>query len=511
MNSIFFLIPVLLLFSSIPLVYADTYEEVVSFDVWLFDDGNNDICDGDSLGSLSSADLYYGVPFESAPTDCNRSWLEWNISQIPFNAVVTNVVFKFDVVAVDPSVGNCDFTPMVNKPSTATTAAQWTDIGDGTPYVSNDSECATAGDNKSITLGSVANADLTAALHDERGWFAIGMKATLEPPPDVGSTKNGLIEDSEGGGTPAPTLEITYTAPPPPDAVDDLTGSGVTRNSVDLDWTVPNLNGGNVTGYQINYTTPVWGIPLTILTNDTQTTDVTSLITSLASLQNYSFSVGIWTESKNMSGNFINITTLEDFTPVNFTTGNFDFNATNDDVIQMFFERIDIDSTSTWVNVTYPNSFDLACDLSYEFAQINQTYTGLDETVITASTVESSFLFQNVTNEIITIYCWDEGNLENDGLYLLTQDDFILLQQIENFRNGTYGTAGQIGALDFITMLVIIFAMIGLNRYNESVGGIFGIIILGVTGYFGIIELPTVIFGAIAITLMLIITTTRKN
>ena len=50
----------------------------------------------------------------------------------------------------------------------------------------------------------------------------------------------------------------------------------------------------------------------------------------------------------------------------------------------------------------------------------------LPDVTVTASTVQSSFQFNNVDNEIIAVYCWDENNLTNDGSYLITQTLFPL-------------------------------------------------------------------------------------
>jgi len=163
------------------------------------------------------------------------------------------------------------------------------------------------------------------------------------------------------------------------------------------------------------------------------------------------------------------------------------------------------------LNVTYPNTYDLSCDFDYEFANINQTYSNLSNTTISASAVESSFRFNNVDNEIITVYCWDEGNLENDGTYLITQTTFPIIEQVNGLRDGTYGTQGQIGILDFVTLAVVIFSFIGFNRVNEGVGAVFALAILGATSYFGIIELQSAIFGGIAIVSMLIFVTVRKQ
>ena len=181
----------------------------------------------------------------------------------------------------------------------------------------------------------------------------------------------------------------------------------------------------------------------------------------------------------------------------------------------MYFDRNDINSTALFLNVTYPTAYDLSCDFSYEFANINQTYSSLVRTSTTHSGIDSavysSFQFNNVDNEIIDVYCWDENNLSNDGTYIMTQTLFPLLQQIADFRSGEFGTMGNFGAMDLITMFVIIISMIGFNRVNESVGAIFNIILLGSLAYFEVIELPTIIFGMIAVVIMVVIGPTRKK
>lgn len=307
-------------------------------------------------------------------------------------------------------------------------------------------------------------------------------------------------------------LNVTTTSfAPQADRVTPLTGGNITVTTLDIDWSQPNLRTGNLTGYQVNYTTP-WGTPLTIITNNTNRPDTTAAISSLSELTQYTFRVGVWTEGPmNATGFKLNVTTSQDVSLSNFTLGAFDINATNTDVVPIMFERIDINSTALFLNVTYPDTWQLACDFSYEFANINQTYTNLSSVVIDDDNIESSFQFNNVDNEIIDVYCWDESNLLNDGTYIITQLTFPLLTQIADFRSGEFGTAGQFGALDFVTLAVVIISMIGFNRLNESVGAIFNIALLGVLGYFSIIEIPTIIFGAIAVMVMFVISTTRKK
>jgi len=109
------------------------------------------------------------------------------------------------------------------------------------------------------------------------------------------------------------------------------------------------------------------------------------------------------------------------------------------------------------------------------------------------------------------MHCFDENDTTRDGRFQVIWSTFPLLDQFANFRSGEYGTDGVIGAIDFITLAVIILSMIGMNRVNESVGVIFNIALLGALAFFGIIELPTIIFGALVVVLIFTVSSTRKQ
>ena len=185
---------------------------------------------------------------------------------------------------------------------------------------------------------------------------------------------------------------------------------------------------------------------------------------------NYSYSVSPITNGTpgiNGSGYILNVTTLN-FIPTNFTIGNINLNLTNTDINDLFFERIDINATSLLLNVTYPNTWDLACDFNYKFALNNKTYTNLDNVTISNSEVESSFRFLNVDNEIIDVYCWDQIIPTNDGSYLITQTSFPLLDQIANVRSGEYGFAGSVVEFVVIVLFVIRFNSSSLTIVNSA-------------------------------------------
>lgn len=298
----------------------------------------------------------------------------------------------------------------------------------------------------------------------------------------------------------------------PPNRVSDLLASVDTFQTMDLAWTQPALNGGTLLGYQINYTTP-FGNPQTIIVNNTGSATTTYLVSGLTEQTDYSFRVGPWTTfGKNMSGNIANQTTPAQFISANFTIGDFNFDSTNPTEVGIYFQRIEHNASTTWVNVTYPNTYTLACDITYTYAMTNHTYHNMVHTTLNPLQYMATFQFRNGTNDIAHIYCWNEAAGRSDnGTYVLTQSDFLLLQQVQDFRNGTYGTHGQLGYLDLITLIIVIFSMVGFNRINESVGMFFCLSAIGAVAYFGIITWPGVVFSALAVVVMFIIGSTKKD
>jgi hypothetical protein len=475
---------------------------------------SNSVCNTTLSSSNFDTDGSVGGHADSGNGFCSVVGVRWDISSIPAGASISNTLLRLDT-----EIGtshDLDITQVDEDILTGSAANIWDDVvgigGDSSVVVYYDAWNVVTETNRVLDMGVTADSYIEDTslgvgffqlgfIHDNGGtWTRSGASDFFKVCDSGGGFSNSNCE-----------LEITYSTTPNPDAVDDLTSTDIGVTTVDLSWTEPNLQTGNLSGYRISYGTPHTDSPSVIITNNTESSDVTTQVSGLSELTQYSFQIGVWTEGSNMTGNILNVTTVEDFTLANYTAGFFDVNATNTDIIQMFFERQDINSTSLFLNVTYPNTYSLACDFSYQFANVNQTYNGLSTTVISANTVESSFQFNDVDNEIIDVYCYDESNLNNDGSYIITQTSFPLLDQISNFRNGTYGTQGDFGAIDLVTLAVVLVSMIGFNRINESVGAIFNIILLGSFAYFEIIELPTIIFGAIAVVLMLVVASTRKT
>ena len=479
----------------------------------IYDSGNNDNCDANALTKeTGAAALTHGMDTTGSTVDCYRVFVEWNISSIPSNVIISSARFKFEISSVSGLGPDfCTYVGMNTQPSTASNSAIWTSISDNNHLVTSSALCDSIGTNKDLDLGSNGTTYIANKLSVD--WAAIGIKRN----PDQnlatdGSVRYSQTKSEEGAApTPPPTLEVIYSLIPP-NAVTDLIALQVTGNSVSLDWTQPSLNNGIFVAYQINYTTP-WGNPQTVISNTTTTTSGTA--TGLTELTLYSFRVGVWiVDGYNGTGNILNVTTLKEI-----GIGTLNITGTNPNLIPILFERNDINDTALFLNFTYSNTFTLSCDLHYKFAQANQTYTSVSSTTI-SNTKHSAFQFNNVTSEIIDVFCWNQAdgamnstnvNSTNSGRYLITQTDFLLLQQIANFKSGVYGTGGQFGILDFSTLVIIILSMVGLNRVNESVGGIFVVGIVGVAWFFGIVDLTNFIIAGIALTVLLIVGTTKKD
>ena len=290
-----------------------------------------------------------------------------------------------------------------------------------------------------------------------------------------------------------------------PDAVTTLVGTATDFSTVDLDWTAPTLY-ADLIGYRINYTIP-YGDPVSIVLPNPYTTGVTGTIFDLIPGGNYSFRVApVTIFGANASGNIVNVTTSSFLTPGDLTTGD----ITNTEDFQIFFDRSDINASAIQVDVTYSDTYDLSCDLSYQLASSNQTYSNMTETVVSADEVESSFLFINATGDIIHIKCWDV-NTGDEAMYVLTITDFPFLDQIGNMRDGTYGTYFQIGAIDGVTLMICILAMIGFNRTNPIGGIVFLVITIGVLSFFEIITYPVIMYPALALLMVWGYISTRKD
>lgn len=432
---------------------------------------------------------------------CYRAIAAFNVTAIPATAWIIDSDATFTASGpVNMGAETCDSFRVMNNPATAAAATLWNDAGDGSQYVTADTNCRTASTYK-LDLGTTADSEIAATRAAGNTTFSFSVKLTSETRDGSGHAVSFVNN--------AITLTVIYTTQTV-NPVTTLTISDVEVDSLTLTWVAPTSN-GTIQGYMINNTTP-WGNPSTKLSNNTGTTTVTYGVTGLTLDTDYSFRVCAWVATGcNATGGKIANTTTLSFSPANFTIGYFDIDAENPNQIDIDFERIDINSTALRLNVTYPDTWNLACDFTYKYANDNRTYKNPSYITVNSDEREASFLFLNIDNEIVDVYCWDLLNDTQDGDFLITQTNFVLLELLQNFTGGEYGTEGDFGSIDLITLCIIILSMIGLNRVNESVGAVFSIAMIGGLAVLGLIDLPTIIFAALALVVMLVIGSTRKD
>lgn len=294
--------------------------------------------------------------------------------------------------------------------------------------------------------------------------------------------------------------------------VTDLHYTSLTPTTASLAWSTPDLTHFTFHGYQIRYTTP-FGNPNTILVNNTNSSTTAFNIFYLTPGTQYSFQIGTWANSTNYHtfSNILNFTTLST-TPPTLTPGNLNLNVgTNSAHIGYQFFRQNTNATKIDLYVSYPTGYNTTCNLNYEFANKNQNYSNLTTTPNGTNRVKADFQFFNLGNEIVNTVCRDR--ITNDtGHYTLTNtiSTIPLVQQVQNFENGLYGTQGQFGAFDLIELMVLIISMIALNRVNETVGAIIMLFVIAGLAYFHIGSFPVIIFSAVAMIIVLAVSTTKR-
>ncbi len=489
----------LLILLLMPFVFNEVYADDTILNITTADEGQSydqdagvlNVCD---VGNLKADGNFIRIYVTDFGIDCLRQWAEWDISTVSDDFDVIKVELQINMGATNGR--NCDFTLLDTDPFVQSAFDQFNAIAENSTVI-NSPSCATT-DTFTIDLGPNA----TAYLNDRKSsetFFWLGWHYTDE-------SKDGI--DHTTTWSAATAFLIVTSESGIPEAVDDLTISNLSNQGLDLDWTTPYLSGGTLNGSQINFTTP-HGDPLTIITNNTNSTTNAVSVSGLAQQTPYSFRVSVWTEfGNNANGSIANTTTL--FFG-NFTVGAIDLESVNLDFRTWVFARTDLNSSAYSLSVIYPDTYNATCSFHFKFANIDSVHSNLVTTIPSGGKLEATFLFNNTADEVIDVLCNDETDPTTpDGRYLLTQADFILLRQFDQFRDGTFGTMGMFGALDLITLFGIIFATIGFNRINESVGGFFLLVILGVMAFFEIIVWPTALSGAIAVVIMLVVMSTRK-
>lgn len=133
-----------------------------------------------------------------------RAFIEFDISEIPTNANITNLTFKYD--GHNHNI-DCNISNMTIQPSNSTPVNIYNDIGSYTIYA-NESGFPVVGNDQAINLGIDAINDLQIAIN-KSDWFSIGIKSVDEASPTV----SVIYALEHVGVAPPPTLMIDYQVP----------------------------------------------------------------------------------------------------------------------------------------------------------------------------------------------------------------------------------------------------------------------------------------------------------
>ena len=324
----------------------------------------------------------------------------------------------------------------------------------------------------------------------------------------------------------------------PETEITGMIAQGVTGTGAVINWEEPAYYQGQVTSYNVYYQTPsiVTGTPST--NAGTTTNTYSNFAPQLEYDTSYTFAVSI-NSPLGGSGlsNLVTVTTSIDGSIVAFdpTTGGmtwFDIDSVNDkklNVIEFQRETQLINSTATdTLQVAYPSWWDsMTCNVDYKFAQKTEQYVeGTDMTAQVNSADANQqiigFSFQDINNEVVTVECAPQQTDEDDassGKYVMTQNNLGVLQsdgtysvgtpsiplvaQISNFSNGSYGTGGDFGALNIVGLFAIMISMVGFNRLSPIVGVLLSASLIFVLAWFGIVTIPVVVVGVIALVIFL--------
>ena len=207
----------------------------------LYDTGNNDSCDGDTIGNTSTGSPAYVRTYNTVHSyDCIRAYFEYDTSSLPDSIIVTDSDFAYTVSGNSYGQYDCDIVGLTaNQPSSSTDAQSWADINSGSVYVNDTDQCKSGtGDHD---LGSTADTE----IQNSSDWFAIAMKLDDE-------VQTGSIRGQEIATT--PTLTVTYEIPTVTGAPTNLSATGTSTSQIDLSWTAPDTSSATipaVSGYRI--------------------------------------------------------------------------------------------------------------------------------------------------------------------------------------------------------------------------------------------------------------------
>ena len=326
----------------------------------------------------------------------------------------------------------------------------------------------------------------------------------------------------------------------PETEITGMISSGITGKGAVIDWDAPAYYQGNLT-YNVWYVTPSITTGTPTISAGTTLNTYSNFSPQLDYNTSYTFGVTITSPLGNSGfSNLVTLTTNVDGSivssdPLTGGMGWFDIDSVSEaslDVIEFQRETQLVPPTpvagtpqvlTDTLQVAYPSWWDnMTCNVDYKFAQKTEQYIeGTDMISIPVPTNADrqiiGFSFQDVDNEVITIQCAPQQSSEGDegsGIFVMTQNNLgtvgtigtpniPLVTMIAGFSNGSYGTDGDFGALNIVGLFAILISMVGFNRVSPIVGVILSASLIFALAWFGIVTIPTVIIGTIALVIFL--------
>lgn len=267
----------------------------------------------------------------------------------------------------------------------------------------------------------------------------------------------------------------------------------------------------------ISYNTLVYVKVLnaTYLNNATLKWNTTKVTTALSSpyIVSTTVPVGAGTVGTKVFYWSMNLTLASGYIPANFTVGHISISSVNHVTAPITFTANPINSSMTKVIVTFPSTYSMAYHLKLNNAGSTLNYSGITTVPDTPSLglSQSTFTIKNPQNDTVNFFAYDTLTPNNATFQLAMPVSKIpLVSQIQQFKTGAFGTTAQLGSLDLVTFIVIIVSFIGMNRVNETIGVMMCVIIIGVMSFFGLIAWPTTMVSAIALVVLVTVTSTKK-
>lgn len=290
------------------LVIDPTYTGTPSFDTYLIDTDNDNVCDQTTASITLSNNPSYtvlavGTEGLANPTDCYRTALKWDTTSIPDGATITDTDIQITQLASSNNNPDpiCTFYAMPLDPSTLSDNDLWLEIKNGTNYGAL-SDCNNPGADTArlLDLGVDADIDLQNKLYDN--FFALGF-ADADETMTVGNAYSVFASADHTASSKRPVLTVVYVAPSP----SYLNTTPLTTNAILLKWDYS----GNATGYKIETQTAKAGAWSTLI-NNTGTTDKYYYHSGLGADTFHNYRVTAWDNGASGLSNESNNNTWDD-------------------------------------------------------------------------------------------------------------------------------------------------------------------------------------------------------